>query len=557
MEKGKQRIIGILIIVLLGVVFWSINNTLPFVMDDELYAHIYPEKQIENGNPHCLDAAYKINSISDVFHSQWNHYFTKNGRGLTHIFVQIFCGLLGKPIYSIIAGIIFSLFVLFLPKLFCPWIERPISSLYFFFPLLLFFLLIPEPTSLWNGIAYGINYLWASTWILLFSYIVIERDTSQTPNRWLILVGCIVAVLAGWSHEGLVIPLGAALLWYACQRKLQLNSYEWILFSLFAIAAMLLVFAPSNFSRAESMNESDWAGGVLMLRLRVFRFVRGFYVFVITALLLFYKKKDRFIDFVNDNQCWLFGWVVAVSFIMFVGALNDRSTFGIDFFSVLLLCRVIGYFDISAEKIKPLVICSSVIFLVGLGNVVYWQYKAGNQYREIDNYLELSQSQDALAVVEPVNVPYLFKRYVARYKFEEPWEDWEERVDRFKFNKSQILIAASSNPHHSLTLLDILDSSHKYPGSNPFYKVGNYLISIDTLPDSVSMKWILGDYQVYDILSLAKKCFAMLKTSSTYEMEVQLPVKHIYFQNQDIWIADMYPKQSREILEIEYNEGKK
>ena len=64
---------SILILVLL---FWYLNYTLPFVMDDALYAHIYPETPILD-TPHALDIDNEINSFKDVLTSQWNHYFTR------------------------------------------------------------------------------------------------------------------------------------------------------------------------------------------------------------------------------------------------------------------------------------------------------------------------------------------------------------------------------------------------------------------------------------------------------------------------------------------------
>lgn len=548
-----KKYLNVFIIAIVAIAFYLLNASLPFVMDDALYAHIYPANPIDNGQPHCLNVNDEIHTFGDVLESQWNHYFTKNGRGLTHIFVQTFCGILGKPLYNIITTLIFIIFVILMNRMFCPWIKKETIGLVYVFPLVLFFLLIPEPTCLWDGIAYGVNYLWASTWILTFSYIIMERDTSQKPNRRLMLVGCIVAVLAGWSHEGLVIPLGAALLWYACQRKLRLKSFEWIWLSLFAIAAMLLVFAPSNFSRASGMNESDWAGGALMLRMRAFIFVRGFYVLIIAALLLLIKNRKCFVAFVKNNQCWIFAWVVSLSFIILVGALNARSTYGIDFFSILLLCRLIGYFTLSENKNRFFVYCTSALLIAGLCNVVFWQYKAGRQYCEIDKYLEASASPDALAVVDPVNVPYLLKRYVARYKFEEPWEYWEPLVLSFRNSKNQVIISASGNSTRSIQLKELMDACHKVPGDNPFFKIGNYVVTIEPQQESVSMVWHLGKYQAYDVISAVKKVVSMFRGVATSEMVVELPVKHIVFQDRDYWYFEMYPKQSREILSMDMN----
>lgn len=539
---------GLIILVFLVATFWHFNASLPFVMDDALYAHIYPVEQIDNGQPHCLDVSNKIQTFSDVMESQWNHYFTKNGRGLTHVIVQSFCGILGKPLYNVCAAIMFAAFILLLGKIFGPW--HDVESLRqgrFILPLLLFFILIPEPTCLWNGIAYGVNYLWSSVWCLLLIYIIMYKEAQPL---WILPLGLLVAVLAGWSHEGLVIPLGASFLWYVCQNYFRLNKKQWLLLCLFVAAASLLVFAPSNFNRAGSMNNAEWAGGSLALRLRAFGFVRGLYVFIVACVVLLCYNRGKFIAFVKDNQCWIFGWMISISFILLVGALNERSTYSIDFFSILLLCRILPYFDYINQKSKLLSCVSAMIIITGACFVSYWQYKAGEQYRSIDALLEKSESEDAMAVVEPVEIPHMFSRYVAHYKFDQPWEDWEERVARFKFDKRQVLIVDSKNPQRVTNLMSIMDETHKYPGNNPFYKVGNYLISLEPLGDKVHMKWFLGDYNAYDIRSFAKKCVSIVKKPVSNEMIVEPPVIHKVFQGHNIWIVEIYPKQGRKITSI-------
>lgn len=542
---------GLITLLLITIAFWQLNNSLPFVMDDALYAHIYPAHPIDNGNPHYLDVNAEIHSFGDVLESQWNHYFTKNGRGLTHVVVQSFCGILGKPTYNICATFMFALFCLLWGFICCPRIDKSKIILgAFVLPLVLFFLLIPEPTCLWNGIAYGVNYLWSSVWCLLFALIVMSRAEKKNPSWALCVIGSLVAMLAGWSHEGLVIPFGAVFLWYICKKKWNLTKEQWIMFSCFGIAAMLLIFAPSNFIRAGGMNEAEWAGGSLMLRLRAFTFARGMYAFVACGILLLCLNKQRFIDYVKDNQCWIFGWSMALAFIVLVGALNARSTFGLEFFSIILLCRLLGYFDWVRAKIKGIIYSSFVLLLLGGISVLYWQYQAAEQYDSINEYLEASNDQDALAVVEPVRIPFFINRYVCHYKFDEPWEDWEERVLRFQNQKNQVLIADSHNPQNTLLLEYLLDDEHKFSGNSPFYKIGNYLISQEELLSPQSMTWELGDYNSYDMLSFAKKCVSYIKKPTSNYLQLELPIRHLTFQGKDYWIVDMYPKQPRMIKTV-------
>ena len=51
-----------------------------------------------------------IHSISDIFISQNAHYFTTNGRYVPHVFVQLFCGILGHGAFAIANGVFYVFF---------------------------------------------------------------------------------------------------------------------------------------------------------------------------------------------------------------------------------------------------------------------------------------------------------------------------------------------------------------------------------------------------------------------------------------------------------------
>lgn len=524
---------SILILVLL---FWYLNYTLPFVMDDALYAHIYPETPILD-TPHALDIDNEINSFKDVLTSQWNHYFTKNGRGLVHLVVQTFCGLLGKNIYNICSAIMFGLFIFLLSKI---TRHRAILTAG------LFFLLIPEPTCLYNGISYGVNYLWSSVYILLFVFLF-HNNYNEKRSIVSLLSLCLLGFVAGWSHEGLAIPVSMAFIVEFFIRlkneikkpNLQITPfiYQYLPVLIFGIGVALMVFCPANFKRAAGMNESDWAGGALALRLRSFCFLRATYIFIALIIIGWLKCRKMTTAYIKENVYWLVAWTTALVFVLAIGALNVRSVFGIDFFAFILLMRFVKCINLSEKCHRVLSTSCRGIFLVCVICVLYFQTLAGRQYDEINEQLKNSKYDSALVVVSPVNPGWGLQRYVCQYKFREPWEDWEERVLTWVNKKEKVVIEQSSG-------------KRKVAGENPFYFIGSDLFTTESLPEEVSMTWHLGKYNIYDPKSLFRSLYGYFRSGPS-EMYLKMPVEHLTLNGQEFWRIKMYPLQSRKICKID------
>ena len=89
-----------------AIAFYVHNVLSAEYSDDFMYKYV-----LNNGLP---DYAQPIKNISDIIKSQIDHYFTWNGRTMTHIMVQFVTGLLGKNIFNLLNTVIFCLFVFLL-----------------------------------------------------------------------------------------------------------------------------------------------------------------------------------------------------------------------------------------------------------------------------------------------------------------------------------------------------------------------------------------------------------------------------------------------------------
>lgn len=148
-------------ILFLCILFGIINVIVPIISDDILYGFFYPKVMVE-GVPHGVDQSHPISNFGDILESQYNHYFNHGGRAPIHILVQLFAGILGKYIYSIITAFVFGIFIIFLGKTAFGHLEQNKRYLYII-PSLILLVFIIHPACFYNTIACGINYLWAST----------------------------------------------------------------------------------------------------------------------------------------------------------------------------------------------------------------------------------------------------------------------------------------------------------------------------------------------------------------------------------------------------------
>ena len=546
-----RNTISILAILLLTGIFYLVNQSLPFVMDDALYAHIYPVNPEDNGNPHCLEVEAEIQSFGDVLTSQWHHYFTKNGRGLVHLVVQCFCGLWGKAAYNICSTAVFVLFLLLLG-----WRTREgagfgIPPMRVVLAFLLFMLLIPEPTCLYDGIAYGVNYLWSSVYCLGFLYLLFN---GKIQKYWAIFLFLLLAFVAGWSHEGLVIAIGGGLVVWLWYRHFKLEPYKWVALAVFCCGAGLLVLAPSNFARAEGMSGDDgaaWAGGVLALHLRAFHFMRASYVWIILFLFFRFRHVDRTRQFARDNVFWISAWIIALAFIVAVGALNTRAVYGVDFFAVMLLLKLIWQFDFIKRNESKVGLLSALVLSVGSVWVLSSQLKASAQYDKMDEILSVSESTDCLVLVKDETPSWWVKRYVCQYKFDEPWEDWENRVLTWRYRKHKVLIAEVKEPDNVTSLEQCMVGKYKVPGDNPFYQIGNNLFSTGDMPSRVEMEWSVGNYNAHDPVSFLKLCFSIFRPADHAVIGLSLPVEEFEFQNAVFSRVSLSASNDRDVVSMD------
>jgi len=312
------------------------------------------------------DFSYSIgvNSIGDIFISQFNHYFNWGGRSVAHFFAQFWL-LVGKPIFNIANAFIYGFFI-FLVKFHIIGSFKKFNPLLFLLINISFWLFVPLWGQNFLWLTGSCNYLWTSTIILFF--LAPFRVKYDNPNFKLCIPLSIlfmfIGVLSGWSNEN----SGAAVLFfliiyflYKISNKNKLSLFEILGAIGFLIGFLLLIAAPGNYVRAEFIKQSniDLANTPFLLIL-IKRFLNitsilydnnGILLIGISIFLgfdLVYYKKQKLHLF---SYLYAFSAIAGAYSMLLSPSFPLRAFFIITVFSIILLGNLLFQIELKIPDI--------------------------------------------------------------------------------------------------------------------------------------------------------------------------------------------------------------
>ena len=342
----------------------------------------------------------RIHSITDIFYSQWAHYFDYNGRAPVHIVVQLFDGLLGKEVFNVFNAIVFGIFLFSIAFLTTSKKKHYFKIFSVTFILVFLFMSGFKHEFLW--LSGSVNYLWSATLIISFLYLLNKQDDAR---RWTYFLLFLYSILCGWSHEGLAIPLAASLfLYYVSHRRLITPRIAAMLAGFF-LGTSFLVFSPASIGRFMIRNSESVD---IVSRLINMRNVGLFYILLILLFVKMYSRQIRLIDWLRKEQIFIVADIIAFFFIALTGVRTDHSRFSIELFSLILILRLIDW-----ERISTVVL--SVVTIVFLGFVFLVVHECAECH--VANEYELSQITSKNCIVgttQPIDKPFVH-RYALDY----------------------------------------------------------------------------------------------------------------------------------------------
>ena len=317
------------------VAFGVLNFLTPLYHDDFVYQFMFEGGTVNYDNP--------IKSISDIVASQVEHYHSVNGRSVVHFLVQLFTGLLGKTVFNLFNIIVFGVF-LFLLRDFSSSRERETTpNQGFTAVILVLVLLLPrfKDTFLW--MTGSINYLWSATAALAF-LLMYERRRQRAMGPSAILPMA-VALLLGWSHEGITLPLAAALVFLELIHAKSRGRHQGLWLALaFLTGSCVIALAPGTIAR------SGMAGGLSPSALGL-KVIAGFqvlaklkivYLALLASVVAWFADRGTAKRTISRNGHLLLAMLLSLGIVFASGMDSSRTAFGLEFFALIYLLALLG-----------------------------------------------------------------------------------------------------------------------------------------------------------------------------------------------------------------------
>ena len=386
MCKKKILLVNLVIV---GILFYLLNRFNIFINDDYFYSFIKG-----NGQP--------IESIGDVFQSQAYDYFNKNGRFTIHSIVQYFCGIGGMQsfwFYNTIAFIILLINVIYYIKKACTY-DHPNRILVFFLFLLA---LSGIPYIYLNNIACDVNYLWTSSFILIFINMYHNACVSNRKESLLVNIALFIfSIFIGSLQESFSIGVSGALFLFYCFNFKKFKGTVAYLVSGLWIGTCVVTLSPANFLRFTE--EGGDAGGSLpmLVLTRAYSILANSVVIDILLLLIilsFVKYRERTVNFIKNNILWIGGMAINSLFVVFIAYTGKHQLTSASLFAVILIIKWFLEFQGSLlEKYgKGMTMMATALLLLLYVPVYIYRHEVFRGHTELINSARSTQNGIVIA----------------------------------------------------------------------------------------------------------------------------------------------------------------
>ena len=391
-------------LLLVGVAAWVLNALTPESGDDFWYRFPFVGREV--------DLTHPVSSFRELLRSQQMHYLWINGRFPVHLLVQSFAATgWGRILFKFFNAAIFTLFAGLLVRF--SGMRCTASGILFAAAAVLLLWPAFGETMLW--MTGSINYLWSSVLVCLF-LLGFER-LRERPFRVGALLGFLPALLAGWTHEGLTVPLAVSLLvelilrWRTLGRSAALPLVAGLV-----AGACLCLFSPGTSGRVML---ADDTGIWLFVRkgmsfLSVVSRLRALPLLLCCLAAGCWLRKEGRLRWLReqyaDNRLLCHVVLLSLGVVFGSGYIEIRSAFGVEFSSLLILLRL------AAKLPRPVLkrVKTAVCLVAGGGYAAILAGSVAN-YRETRQLLaQLEHSRSDIILYEERSYPAVLDSYIVR-----------------------------------------------------------------------------------------------------------------------------------------------
>lgn len=375
--------------------------------DDYVYSFIYQTTD-------------RLLSVTDVFYSQYLHYFQWGGRSVVHVVSQLLLLIHTPIIIDIINSTAFLLFILLIYYHITLRRKSSLSVLILVFCCVWILQPVFAETTLW--ITGSANYLWGTTIILAFLLPYRLFKNKRVSNIKMVLFSFLMllfGIIAGWTNENtaaaMIVMVACFIIYYKAKSY---NIPFWFYTGLLGaiVGYVLMIMAPGNFARAEgiSVDVLFVAYRVVMHTQSLIKYLGAFNLVVIVLLILYLKfGKQNKSEVIPYMIIFFIGLFISIYVMIFSPGFPARAWFGSITFNIIAGGIILYNLDYSQAFMRD--IRNSILAFC----ILVFSFSFYDAYKDVNAIDEIWKKR--LAVIEQKKKDgaksVTFKEYQAGTKF--------------------------------------------------------------------------------------------------------------------------------------------
>ena len=351
---------------------WLNLMDVPTLSDDMLYRFMWNTDESAPVVP--------INNFGDLLQSQWTHYVGTNGRFVVHFLAQFFLVFMPPVVLQVLNTLLFVVLL----HLIVRWVNSPggktaehtkVKEPRLLVAVLSCFMLFVvfqgvRTSMLWS--LGSLNYLWVI--VAVMALLLWMRHIDGREGRAAYYMLSPLALVVGWSHEAVSLPLSVAFAVYLVVNRRQLKHRAVVYYMLwFMVGTALCLLSPGIWNRSvEGVNlTSRLMSGALNC---VFN-VRVLWLLLLTIVILWRRKRTLVKQHVQAHCYGYVALCIGFGIVLLCGTNLERVAFFVDFISLLLWIGLIkevkelgswggkGVGEVKESR-RLVVVCSVLLLLV-------------------------------------------------------------------------------------------------------------------------------------------------------------------------------------------------
>ena len=351
---------GLIIMAIVMIAYYALNFLSAEFHDDFVYKFV-----VIGGE---ADFSRHISSLKDVILSQVDHYFTVNGRSIVHFFVQLFTGLLGKQVFNVFNVLFFAAFV-WLMKRNLTRQSGASANGFALAVVLCLTLMLPQFNDTFLWMTGSINYLWSSVAMLAF-LLLYDNKRKQAASRNLLWI-LPFSFLAGWTHEGISLPLAISLIFFNLLNVKESYRQQGLWMALFFLGgACMTMLSPGVITRSGVGYELAFSTIGLRIKtgLTILGKIKLIYLAILLTIVAWAKDRQLLKEVIVNNNYLIGTILLSGGIVLTCGLPSTRTAFGFELFSMLFILRLLGCY---VQKFRPLALRYCTLAMT-IGLVVFY-----------------------------------------------------------------------------------------------------------------------------------------------------------------------------------------